>query len=502
MAQAISLGTSSNPGRDYQDGSGRLINCYVESRGEQGKWKTPVYAIDGLERFATLPTLDASEEEGFLLTETGFNLLTEEGDSFLLEGDPGLVTDDSAGVRLLFCVNNKAFAVAGTVLYRMPSGGGSGISLGGIAAGDSISYGVNRQGEVGIVSDGNYYTLIDGALVNRTDELFSAPNSITHINGYMVVTYSGGQWQISGVNSVTSWNTVDVTTAAYKGDQLLRAVTRGLDLLLFGATTVEFWTDVGASFPFARQAAIDVGLGAVNSVANVDQTVCWVDDNWQVRILQGYKAEIISNPYVARTIRQSSNKKNIKGYSWRRDEHVFYAITCTDFTFVFNVSTGLWHEEKTGNLDRRIISTMTECNGDILAGHYGERVIYKLGSDIYKDGAEAINLQIETPIYHNYPNPVRFKTLWIDALTGTGLANDTAPNMDPTLNLQFSRDGGETWMQSDIFDLGDINDPIVELRTDGLGTCDGNGYSFRISVNADVAKAIYGMSVDAKVLRP
>ena len=165
------------------------------------------------------------------------------------------------------------------------------------------------------------------------------------------------------------------------------------------------------------------------------------------------------------------------------------------------MSTGKWHEETTGALDRRIISTTTECGTVTLAGHYAERTVYAITRGHYLDGDESINMQVETPITHAFPHPLRFKTLWIDALTGVGLANDTDPNNDPTMNLQYSRDGGETWMQSDILDLGTINEPIMALRVDGLGTCDGNGYSFRLSVNADVARAIYGMAVDVEGLR-
>lgn len=50
----LEIGTQSNYGRYGQDGAARLINCYAEELGKEGKSPTPVYACAGLVLFATL----------------------------------------------------------------------------------------------------------------------------------------------------------------------------------------------------------------------------------------------------------------------------------------------------------------------------------------------------------------------------------------------------------------------------------------------------------------
>ena len=56
----VSLGQRSNPGRDGQDGAARLINCYAEEMGQEGKIPWPVYASDGLVDFVTLAATGSS----------------------------------------------------------------------------------------------------------------------------------------------------------------------------------------------------------------------------------------------------------------------------------------------------------------------------------------------------------------------------------------------------------------------------------------------------------
>jgi len=52
--EPISLGIRSNPGRDGADGAARLINCYVENAGDEGKAKYPIYACEGFTSFGTV----------------------------------------------------------------------------------------------------------------------------------------------------------------------------------------------------------------------------------------------------------------------------------------------------------------------------------------------------------------------------------------------------------------------------------------------------------------
>ncbi len=67
----INIGVRSNPGRHGQDSAARLINCYAEEAGAEGKMRFPIYASDGLLAFSALTTADV-----FYAVSTDFSVNT------------------------------------------------------------------------------------------------------------------------------------------------------------------------------------------------------------------------------------------------------------------------------------------------------------------------------------------------------------------------------------------------------------------------------------------
>lgn len=84
----VSMGARSNPGRDGAAGGSRLINCYAEDAGEEGKVRLPVYACDGFSLFASSAlsgtgairgTLALDDDEGFAVSGTKVLHVTSAG---------------------------------------------------------------------------------------------------------------------------------------------------------------------------------------------------------------------------------------------------------------------------------------------------------------------------------------------------------------------------------------------------------------------------------------
>src|SRR5690606_21275314 len=102
----LEIGTQSNPGRYGQDGNARLINCYPEEIGKEGKHPVPVYASAGLGDFATL-----------------------------LHG---------AGVRAMLDVDGYMYTVAGRSIYRV-SQVGAVLRIGGLGVDGHVTMARNRR---------------------------------------------------------------------------------------------------------------------------------------------------------------------------------------------------------------------------------------------------------------------------------------------------------------------------------------------------------------------
>ena len=506
----IPLADNSNPGRDFRDGSGRLVNCYVEPRSKEGRWPAPVYAVDGLSTFAELPVQTQTEDEGLILLEDGTGFLTDEdGNEFALEGDPfdGQRQDPDLGVQKIIADNGYLWVVTGRGVYRVDQGGAA-TFIGGIAGSKVVTADVNRVNQIGIVSDGRYYVCdtILNTLIDYTDQLLiSGPNSVCHYNGYMVVTNSNNIYQISAVNDATSWSSVDVETAIFRGDLTKRCLTRGGDLLIFGTRSIEFWQDVGATngFVFNRVSAIETGIGPPLSAINLDEAVLFIDNDSSVRIIQNYQTQVISTHYVSRKIREASDWASIRATSYERDGHFFYSISCSDFTLTYNVATQLWHEEKSYGLNRRVINTVEKLDNTYYAGDYAEGKLYTLKREHYSDGAEKpIVMEVITPPVHDFPNRLRVRSLFIDALFGTAAASDTdADESDPKVMVWISEDDGENFIFLEELSLGDINSKYEELRVQGVGTSDQNGFVFKLSSSTPVLRGIMGMSADITPVR-
>lgn len=482
----------------------------------------PVYPVDGLDNFAELPVQTESEDEGNLLNEDGDLILSEvEGDTFTLEGDPfeAQRADPNKGMQVIIPDNGYLWAITGSGVYKVDQGG-SATFIGGISGSSAITADVNRDHQIGIVSDSRYYVLdtVADTLTDWTDfeyidpvdpayDLYGplyAPNSVVHYNGYMVLTYSNARWQISNLNDARYFALSDLGFFTFRGDGCKRALVRGGDLIIFGERSLEFWKDVGATngFTMSRVSATEVGIGSPLSAANIDESVLFIDDNLAVRQIEGYQAITISTPFIARKIREAADPDSIRATTYERDGHKFYTISCDDFTLTYNLATQLWHEEKTEGLNRRVIASVAKLNNKWYAGHYAEGKIFRMSPDYYKDNTDLLVMEVETPPVHNFPNRVRVKSLFIDALFGTAAAADTdADESDPKILVYISEDGGENWIYLEELSLGDINSKYEELRVQGVGTSEQNGFCFRLVISTPVVRGILGMAADVSQVR-
>ena len=465
----VQLGVRSNKGRYGYEGAARLINCYAEQLGGEGKQPTPIYASDGWTLFATLA---------------------------------------GGGVRALLELEGDTLAVAGRVLNRVAAGGGV-TTIGGVASDGLVTMARNRRAtpQVAITCDGLSQIYSGGVLSVIDDADLPAANSVTQLNGYFVWTLPDGRMFSSAIDNGTDIDGLDFATAESNPDGLVRGFVSGRDLLAFGRRSFEAWTDQGGeTFPFSRVTARDVGCLAPGSVCNVlvkqggvTDATAFVATNSDgayagVMLMQGYQPTKISTPQCDRDILAESNPAGISGMSWDDGTHSFYAISGENFTWVFDAATGLPHERSSYGLTRWRASAVTHLSGATLFGDYASPKLYRASSDSHSEAGDPIVLDIWTPPVHAYPHALKFDAVYLDVLPGVGVIG-TGDELSPSVSVSYSEDGGNTWSGERLFAVGRLGDRRRRVKGTRFGKSGEDGRTWRFRMSSDVVKGLIGCSM-------
>jgi hypothetical protein len=363
----ISLGLRSNPGRHEAISAARLINCYAEDVGDQGKIRFPVVAADGFDSFATL-------------------------------------AGGSPPRAMLAFSDTVLYLVAGAKLLSV-SGSGSVAEIGdnAIAGSGRVTMARNRKtpnAQVAIVVAGqNSFSILENSV--RTTVAMPADTAplvaVAALDGYFLLLLESGEWYVTAIDEGTDIDEIEFAKAESNPDGLVAGAIRGASAVLFGDRSTEFFTNTGTGdFPFSRETAISIGCYAAATVAEIvvpreggtSDTVAFVATDSKgsyagVMLLDGYTGAKISSHAVDRAIRKEPDKASLRGFTWTSDGHCFYCLTGSSFTWVYDTATGLWHERQSAGLPRWRIATATTFAGRTIVGDTTLGRLYWMRPDLF-----------------------------------------------------------------------------------------------------------------------
>lgn len=370
----IAMAARSNPDRD--SGAARLINCYAEGAGEEGKVAAPVYACDGFNAFSTLTGTGAGVVRGMI------NL------------------DDTA----LYVVTGQRINSVST--------SGTATDLGALSTSGIAYMARNRKApnaQVGIVTSDGLFRIIEGGAVSTPTLAGSIPtfNSICALDGYFIMTAANGEWFITSIDEGSTIDELDFAKASSSPDGASRGIVRGRDVLICGPRSTEFYQNTGAAdFPFERTTSTNIGVYApasmVNLAAGIDgntvDTVAWAATNADgafsgVMLLDGYQGKKISPPRLDRLIRAYATPAAIRGFTYTASGHTFYCITGFGATWEYNATTGQWHERKSTSLDYWRVTDACYFNGSTIFGDASSAALYRSAAEITPLGASSVALR-------------------------------------------------------------------------------------------------------------
>lgn len=460
----------SNPGRHPAAGVARLVNCYATMVGDGQRARLPIHASPGLRSWAT--------HRGGGETRC-------------------MITVDAQ----LYVVNKRVLSVfdangAETVLAGIPSDG-------------VVTAARNRRSpypEVMFVCDGTAYLSTNNTVTKVTDADLPPPVGVCFLNGYFVLPIADGRFFWTAIDRGSVIDALDFASAEGNPDGLIAAKTRGEDLVLFGSRSTEFHRVTGdPDLVFARASIASYGCLSAKSIAEVtvisessiSDTLAWVASDRQGRyagviMLDGYSARKVSTDWLDRKITAEADKANITGTSWVSEGHGFYALSGTDWTWVYDTSTGLPHERESFGASRWDIVQVADFSGRLIAASRTNGVLYEMSEDIMTEGSNPLIMTMQSsPI----ADEVEISELYLDVATGVGTAADPSP----TIAMQWSENGND-WSSALARPLGGEAQSQTQVRWHRLGTNRNRrgGRSFRFRSSAGVLRGVYGAKVLAE----
>jgi hypothetical protein len=421
-----------------------------------------------------------------------------------LQRCPGLELTAIVGtgpIRGMWKFGDFLYVASGGKLYRV-DGNYAITELGLINGSGPVSMADNGvQLFVACNPDAFIYNANTGVFAQVTDPDFPGAVSVGYLDSYFVFNEPNSQrvW-VTALLDGLSVDPLDFASAEGNPDDIVSLIVDHREVWLFGNNTIEVWYNAGvADFPLARieGAFMETGCLAPYSVAKLDNSVFWLGSdargNGIVYRNQGYNGQRISTHAVEWQIQQYAVLNDAIGYSYQQDGHSFYVLVfpTAQATWVFDVSTGLWHERAYWDgvqYLRHRSNCQANFNGQVLVGDWETGFIYAFSQDTYNDNGEAqrwLRSWRALPTGQNTLKRTAHHTLQLDCESGVGagtvstffLLTENSVNLttesgdplvtslisltdgaNPQVMLRWSDDGGHTWSNEHWAGMGKVGE--------------------------------------------
>ena len=378
--------------------------------------------------------------------------------------------------------------------------GGGGVPL---TSPDCVSMSHNQASPSQLIivdgTNGWIYTTT-GGLVQIIDEDFFSADVVDFQDQYFVLNRAGtGQFFISNLNDGTAYLATDIATAEGDPDNLVALISNRRELWLFGAETIEVWYNSGdLDFPFNRfeGGTIERGLAAAFSIAEDDNSLFWLGEDRIFYRADGYLPQRISQHGIEEAIRQYKIVSDACAFIYTMGGHKFYVCTfpAEDATWVYDITTGLWHERQSVGMGRWRVNTHVEAYGKHLVGDFEKGRIGELDLDTFEEWGVVMQGQATGPVVYADRQRIFHRRFELDIDAGPGLTS--GQGSDPQVWLDYSDDGGHTWSARKPFrSMGKIGAYLQRLRWLRLGSARQRIY--RINVSDPVVRSIVAAHLDA-----
>jgi hypothetical protein len=323
-----------------------------------------------------------------------------------------------------------------------------------------------------VPSTGNIYICENDAVTVLDTTDIGSFNSVTFLDGYFVFTRENGEIYNSGINATTI-NGTDLAEAEGDSDILLGAIVLRQELWMLGAKSIEIWrneaNEEGSPFGRLDGAVVPRGVAALATAKRFDNSLGFVGDDGIVYRMEGYQPKRISNHAVERSIAAETDKSVLTAFAFSERGHSFYAVSGTNFTWVFDAASGEWHERVSYGRTRWRASVFVNAFGKNLVGTNDSGILYEIDPDARTEGSSPIVVKVRLDQMESFPTSVAVAAIDFMMVTGRALITGTTPQTAPIFTLRWSDDMAR-WKGNREISLGAIGQREKRVRATRLGS--------------------------------
>lgn len=404
-------------------------------------------------------------------------------EDFILEDVPGLdeFTDlDDGPVRGLFTTTQgQTYAFTNTGVHRLLADGTSTL-LGPIVSGTNPVEADANTSQMVLVqgSEGYIVTLATDVLTQITAAGFYGSKSVAVIDDYaLFVRDDSGQFYLSAIGNAASIDALDFATAESSPDDLTCVVSDHRQARLFGTHTTEGWFNSGATdFPFSRDQSSYSQIGCLSpyTARRASNSVIFVGNSEEgsgvVYMATGNTIQRISTHAVEESIQGSTDAAMGQAFVYQDGGHLFYCLNMPGVPtqWVFDVSSQAWHE-RVELVDGSYTQHRATCHTYAFEKHLvgaADGKVYAFNRETHTNAGDPLVRRRISP--HNAGFGlfrVFYGTFELDVTCG-----DVPSGAVPRVQMRYSNDGGRTWQEWRIREVGRIGEYDKRVRWNGCGS--------------------------------
>lgn len=319
---------------------------------------------------------------------------------------------------------------------------------------------------------------------------------------------------VKTTNDGKDFNALDFADAEISPDRLITGHNNHNQAYILGDTTIEvFQTIVTSGFPLQRipGAVIQKGCSARFSVVDFDNSFLFIGGDvgeqpaiWRAK---GSNTEKISTSSIDQLLQKSSNDEiaNTRAFTYSQNGNYFAVFTIGKNTFVYDATTSTlsgkheWHERQTGITDGNDFQVWRAIHGvkafgKILVGDDRSGKTGELDFDTKTEYGDKVERFFTTKPFMQLGNDIFSHE--VELLMQTGVGDATTP--DPQIRMDYSDDGGRTFVSEISRSMGKIGEFKTRVRWSRLGSIP-NNRMLRFKMTDPVDYNVYSLFANAEV---
>jgi len=392
----------------------------------------------------------------------------------LLTRSPGIsdwTTVGTGSIAGMHSALDNLFTVSGSELYKTDSNKTSTL-LGNVGSPGNIDIDSNKDSVVVVNEPAAYY--YDGttfAQITDADFTSRGAGDVEFLDNFMLFREpDSDRFFGADLGSVTDFNALNFANADAASDILNGMKSDHRQVILSGIKSMEVFENTGASgFPIVRTINGLIEKGCLNgkTLQKQDQTVFWVANDYTVRRLQGLTPIRVSTHAVEQWL-STITITSMNAFAYSQDGHLFYAITAPEGTFIYDATTQEWHERQTYGSSFWKPRYHAQAFGLELVGDSNSNKIGSLNPEDYDEFGDIQRMEwTYQPVYANGQRAFHYR---LEIVLETGVGLTTGQGVAPEVMLDYSDDGGRTWVSMPNRSLGALGNYETRVTWYNLGS--------------------------------